>query len=60
MIGPASRRAHLTEFGTTHSRAFPFMLSSATEQETPFLQRVRQAGKAAEQELAITDVQQGV
>ena len=47
-----SRYAHLVEFGTSHSRAFPFMLNSAEEQRDPYLQRVRQAGTAAEAEMA--------
>lgn len=47
-----TKTAHLVEFGTVHSRAFPFMLLSAEAQKNPYLQRVRQAGKDAEAELA--------
>ena len=46
------RYAHLVEFGTVHSRAFPFMLNSAEEQRLPYLARTRQAGKDAEAEMA--------
>lgn len=57
-VTPAGKKAkpskygHLVEFGTTHSRAFPFMLISAEEQREPYLQRSRAAGKSAEAEMA--------
>lgn len=36
---PASRRAHLTEFGTRHSRAFPFMRPALATKFGAFLAR---------------------
>ena len=54
-VAPLAWIAYATavEFGTSHSRAFPFMLTSTVEQEGPFLQRVRQAGKDVEAEMAL-------
>ena len=46
-------RAHPIEFGTVHHSAFPFMLISAVEQEAPYLERVRRAGREVEQEMTL-------
>ena len=47
-----TRYAHLVEFGTTHSRAQPFMLPSVEAEREPYLTRAKAAGARAEDALA--------
>ena len=47
-----SRYAHLVEFGTSHSRAEPFMRPAVEAEKAPHLDRVRRVGKAIEQDLS--------
>jgi hypothetical protein len=42
---------HMVEFGTAHSAAFGFMLPAAESERENHLQRVRAAGRQAEQQL---------
>ncbi|MFK7695402.1 HK97-gp10 family putative phage morphogenesis protein [Paenibacillus sp. HJGM_3] len=46
-IGPNSPFAHLVEFGTTHSPAYPFMTPTAEEQKPLYVKDMEAALKAA-------------
>lgn len=48
-----TRYAHLIEFGSRQAPAEPFMLPAAEAQKSPYLDRVRAAGKDAERDLSI-------
>ena len=45
-----SQRAHFIEFGTRHMPAEPFMMPAAEAQKSPYLQRVRAAGRRIERD----------
>lgn len=47
-----SRRAHFIEFGTRHQPAEPFMIPAAAAEQAHYLERVRDASKKAERDLA--------
>jgi hypothetical protein len=51
MVNPA-KYAHLVELGTSHSRAFPFMLPAVEAQREAYLQRCREAGQRIERTMA--------
>lgn len=47
-----TRYSHFVEFGTRHMPAEPFMIPAAKSQEMPYLDRMKQAGRAVEQDMA--------
>ena len=51
--GPAGGYATMVEFGTVHMKGTAFMTSAAHAEEEPYWRRLREAGKALEQALAI-------
>ena len=46
------RYAHLVEFGSEHNGAQPFMIPSAEEQRSPYLQRAKAAGTVIERDMS--------
>lgn len=48
----ASRYAHMVEFGTAETNAQPFMMPAAEAERSAYAQRLREAGKRAERNLA--------
>lgn len=50
----ARKYAHLVEFGTVHATARPFMLPAAEGQRVHFASRLRDAGRRAERNLAVS------
>lgn len=51
-IDRPSRRAHFVEFGTKFMPAEPFMVPATTAQKSPYLERIRAAGREIERGVA--------
>ena len=52
-VSADAKHALAIEFGTSGTRAQPFMLTAATGEEQAFVKRAHQAGKALEQVLKV-------